>query len=386
MTRAIVLGPMLLAAQLLAGCDSNPAASSAPPPPPVTVARPLQKTITEWDEYTGRFTALETVEVRARVSGFVDSIHFNEGQMIKQGDLLFVIDPRPYRLAVEQAKADVERAKAKLEIASLDVQRGTPLARTQALTERELDTRKSTERDAAGQVASAEAAVKQAELNLEWTEVRAPIGGRISDKRVDAGNLITGGPTGATLLTVIVSIDPIHFIFDGSEADFLRYVRLAAAGGRPSSRDVQNPVSVRLADETEFKHQGRMDFVDNVLNPRTGTIRGRAVFDNKDGLLTPGFFGRLRLFGGEHEALLVPDGAIASDQSSKIVFTVADDGTVGTKLIELGPMVDGLRVIRTGLAPTDRIVIDGLQRARPGGKVTAQDGKVEAAASTAAAQ
>jgi RND family efflux transporter MFP subunit len=386
MTRAIVLGPMLLAAQLLAGCDSKPVAGSAPPPPPVTVARPLQKTITEWDEYTGRFTALETVEVRARVSGFIDSVHFKEGQIVKQGDLLFVIDPRPYRLAVEQAKADVERAKAKLEIASLDVQRGTPLARTQALTERELDTRKSTERDAAGQVGSAEAAVKQAELNLEWTEVRAPIGGRISDKRVDSGNLITGGQTGATLLTVIVSIDPIHFIFDGSEADFLHYLRLAIAGGRPSSRDAQNPVSVRLSDESDFKHQGRMDFVDNVINPKSGTIRGRAVFDNKDGFLTPGVFGRLRLFGGEHEALLVPDGAIASDQSSKIVFTVADDGTVGTKLIEPGPMVDGLRVIRSGLAPTDRIVIDGLQRARPGAKVTAQDGKIEAAAPAIAAQ
>jgi membrane fusion protein, multidrug efflux system len=385
MTRAIVLGAMLLATQLLAGCDSKPVAGAAPPPPPVTVARPLQKTITEWDEYTGRFTALETVEVRARVSGFIDSVHFKEGQIVKQGDLLFVIDPRPYRLAVEQAKADVERAKAKLEIASLDVQRGTPLARTQALTERELDTRKSTERDAAGQVGSAEAAVKQAELNLEWTEVRAPIGGRISDKRVDSGNLITGGQTGATLLTVIVSIDPIHFIFDGSEADFLHYLRLAVAGGRPSSRDAQNPVSVRLADESDFKHQGRMDFVDNVINPKSGTIRGRAVFDNKDGFLTPGVFGRLRLFGGEHEALLVPDGAIASDQSSKIVFTVADDGTVGTKLIELGPMVDGLRVIRSGLAPTDRIVIDGLQRARPGAKVTAQDGKIEAAAPAATA-
>jgi RND family efflux transporter MFP subunit len=254
------------------------------------------------------------------------------------------------------------------------------------LTERELDTRKSTERDAAGQVTSTEAARKQAELNLEWTEVRAPIGGRISDKRVDAGNLITGGSTGATLLTLIVSIDPIHFVFDGSEADFLRYLRLAAAGERPSSRDAQNPVSVRLADETEYKHQGRMDFVDNVMNPKTGTIRGRAIFDNRDGLLTPGFFGRLRLFGGEHEALLVPDNAIASDQSSKIVFAVADDGTVGTKLIELGPMVDGLRVVRSGLAPTDRIVIDGLQRARPGQKVTAQDGKIEAAAPAAAAR
>ena len=204
-----------------------------------------------------------------------------------------------------------------------------PLVRSQTVTEREFDTRRSTERDAAAQVASLEAALKQAELNLEWTEVRAPISGRISDKRVDAGNLITGGQTGATLLTVIVSIDPIHFVFDGSEADFLRYMRLAAGGARPSSRDVQNPVSVRLADETEYKHHGRMDFVDNALNPKTGTIRGRAVFDNKDGLLTPGFFGRLRLFGGEHEALLVPDSAIASDQASKIVFTVADDGTVG---------------------------------------------------------
>ena len=385
MTRAIVLGPMLLAAQLLAGCDSKPVAGSAPPPPPVTVARPLQKTITEWDEYTGRFTALETVEVRARVSGFIDSVHFKEGQIVKQGDLLFVIDPRPYRLAVEQAKADVDRGQAKLEIADLDVQRATPLVRSQTLTEREFDTRQSTQHDAAGQVASAQAALKQAQLNLEWTEVRAPIGGRISDKRVDAGNLITGGQSGATLLTVIVSIDPIHFVFDGSEADFLRYVRLAAAGGRRSSRDAQNPVSVRLADETDYKHPGRMDFVDNVLNPKTGTIRGRAIFDNKDGLLTPGFFGRLRLFGGEHDGLLVPDGAVASDQSSKIVFTVAEDGTVGTKLVELGPMVDGLRVIRSGLAPTDRIVIDGLQRARPGGKVTAQDGKIEPVPAAAAA-
>ena len=376
MVRASFRASLLILAPLLAGCDGKPAAN-VPPPPPVTVAHPLQKTITEWDEFTGRFTAIETVEVRARVSGFIDSIHFNEGQMVKRGDLLFVIDRRPYELAVEQAKAEVERAKAKLEIASLDVQRAAPLVRSQALTEREFDTRKSTERDAAGQVGSAVAALKQAELNLEWTQVRAPTTGRISDRRVDAGNLITGGQTGATLLTVIVSIDPIHFLFDGSEADFLRYLRLAASGARPSSRDVQNPVSVRLADETDYAHHGHMDFVDNQLNAKTGTIRGRAVFENKDGLLTPGFFGRLRLFGGEHEALLVPDNAIASDQSRKIVFIVADDGTVGTKLIDLGPIVDGLRVVRSGLAPTDRIVIDGLQRARPGQKVKPEDGKIE---------
>jgi RND family efflux transporter MFP subunit len=346
----------------------------------VTVARPLQKTITEWDEYTGRFAALDTVEIRARVSGFIDSIHFKDGQLVKQGDPLFDIDPRPYRLAVEQAKADVERAQAKLEIANLDVERAAPLVRSQTLTAREFDTRRSTQRDAAGAVGAAEAALKQSELNLEWTQVRAPISGRISDRRVDAGNLISGGQTGATLLTVIVSLDPIHFVFDGSEADFLRYLRLAAAGVRPSSRDAQNPVSVRLADETDYKHEGRMDFVDNVLNPKTGTIRGRAILENKDGLLTPGYFGRMRLFGGTRDSLLVPDSAIASDQASKIVFTVADDGTVGVKRVELGPIVEGLRVIRSGLEAGDRIVIEGLPRARPGQKVTAEDGKIEAAA------
>jgi RND family efflux transporter MFP subunit len=391
MMRALLLSTLILTGLVLAGCDGKPTAkASAPPAPPVTVSKPLQKNITEWDEYTGRFVAVERVEVRARVSGFIDSIHFQEGQIVKQGDLLFVIDPRPYRLAVEQAKADLERAKAKYEIAALDVQRATPLVNNQTLTQREYDTRRATERDASGQVGSAEAALKTAELNLEWTEVRAPIAGRISDKRVDAGNLITGGPTGATLLTDIVSIDPIHFVFDGSEADFIRYVRLAKAGERPSSRDVQNPVAVRLADETEFKHQGRMNFVDNAVNARTGTIRGRAVFENKDGLLTPGFFGRLRLFGGEHEALLIPDSAIASDQSRKIVFTVADDGTVGTKLVDLGPIVDGLRVIRSGLDASDRIVIDGLQRARPGSKVKPEEGKIEppktAASSSASAK
>jgi RND family efflux transporter MFP subunit len=209
--------------------------------------------------------------------------------------------------------------------------------------------------------------------------VHAPIGGRISDKRVDAGNLITGGTTGTTLLTSIVTLDPIHFIFDASEADFIRYLRLAKAGTRPSSRDVQNPVAVRLADEADYKHTGRMDFVDNVVSARTGTIRGRAIFDNKDGLLTPGFFGRLRLFGGTVDALLIPDGAIASDQASKIVFTVADDGTVGTKKVELGPIVDGLRVVRSGLTANDRIVVEGLARARPGQKVTPENGTIKAA-------
>jgi multidrug efflux system membrane fusion protein len=378
MTRALPLCAVLLAASVLAGCDNKPAANAGSQLPAVTVSRPIQQKIRGWDEYTGRFVAVKTVEVRARVSGFIDSIHFKDGQIVKQGDLLFVIDARPYRFAVEQAKAEVERARSKYEIATLDLERATPLLRSQTVTEREFDTRRATQREASGAVGAAEALLKQAELNLEWTEVRAPIDGRISDRRVDAGNLITGGQTGATLLTSIVSIDPIHFAFDGSEADFIRYARLAAAGARPSSRDVQNPVAVRLADETEYKHLGRMDFVDNVVSTRTGSIRGRAIFENKDGLLTPGFFGRLRLFGGERDAFLLPDSAIASDQANKIVFTVAEDGTVAIKRVELGPIVDGLRVIRSGLAPEDRVVVEGLARARPGQKVKPEDGKIEA--------
>jgi RND family efflux transporter MFP subunit len=378
MIRVLLLYAGILATQLLTGCDNKPAASSGPGLPAVTVSRPVQQKITEWDEYTGRFVAVKTVEIRARVSGFIDSIHFKDGQIVKQGDLLFIIDPRPYRLAVEQATADRDRARAKLAIATHDVERATPLVRSQSVTEREFDTRKSTQEDASAAVMSADAALKQAQLNLEWTEVRAPIAGRISDRRVDAGNLIAGGQSGATLLTSIVSIDPIHFVFDGSEADFIHYLRLAAAGERPSSRDVQNPVAVRLADESDYKHLGRMDFVDNVVNAKTGTIRGRAIFDNKDGLLTPGFFGRVRLFGGEHDALLLPDSAIASDQSNKIVFTVAADDTVGVKRVELGPLAHGLRVIRSGLNTGDRVVIEGLARARPGQKVKAEDGKIEA--------
>jgi multidrug efflux system membrane fusion protein len=378
MIRVLLLYAGILAIQLLTGCDNKPAASSGPGLPAVTVSRPVQQKITEWDEYTGRFVAVKTVEIRARVSGFIDSIHFKDGQIVKQGDLLFIIDPRPYRLAVEQATADRDRTRAKLAIARSDVERATPLLRSQSVTEREFDTRKSTQEDASAAVMSADAALKQAQLNLEWTEVRAPIAGRISDRRVDAGNLIAGGQSGATLLTSIVSIDPIHFVFDGSEADFIHYLRLAAAGERPSSRDVQNPVAVRLADESDYKHLGRMDFVDNVVNAKTGTIRGRAIFDNKDGLLTPGFFGRVRLFGGEHDALLLPDSAIASDQSNKIVFTVAADDTVGVKRVELGPLAHGLRVIRSGLNAGDRVVIEGLARARPGQKVKAEDGKIEA--------
>ena len=377
-SKSAVSATLMAVAVLLAGCDGK-RASDAPPAPVVTVSKPLQREITEWDEYTGRFAAVATVEVRPRVSGFIDSIHFKDGEVVKQNDLLFTIDQRPYKFAAAQARADLQRARAKLEIADLDYQRALPLVRNQTVTEREFDTRRSTQKDAAAATESAEAILQQAQLNLEWTEVRAPIAGRISDRRVDAGNLVVGGSVGATLLTTIVSIDPIYFIFDGSEADFLHYLRLAAAGTRPSSRDAPNPVAVRLSDEADFTHEGRMDFVDNAVSIKTGTMRARAIFPNKDGLLTPGFFGRLRLFGGHHESLLVPDSAISSDQSSKIVYVVAEDGTVGVKRVELGAMVDDLRVIRTGLESSDTVVIDGLARARPGQKVRTESRSIQAA-------
>ncbi len=358
---------------ILAGCDQNSASDAnakPPPPPPVTVAVPLKKSITEWDEFTGRFEAVESVEVRARVSGFLDSVHFTDGQIVKKGDLLFVIDKRPFEIAVDQAKAEVAQNQAQLDLANSDVERARPLMERRTLTAREFESRETTARGALGALAAARAQLKNAELNLEWTEVVAPVSGRISDPRADVGNLVSGGLDSSTVLTRIVSLDPIHFTFDGSEADYLKYSRLARSGLRPSSRDAANPVAVKLIDEDEFVHKGKMDFVDNALDPQSGTIRGRAIFNNKDHLLLPGMFGRMRLFGGKFDAFLIPDAAIAADQSRKIVLTVTADGTVATKVIKLGPIVDGLRVVRSGLTENDRIIISGLLRARPGQKVT----------------
>ncbi len=356
-------------------------AQGAPPAPMVTVASPIQKKVTQWDEYTGRFEAREQVEVRARVSGFVDRIHFRDGQLIKKGDLLFTIDQRPYKLAVDAARADIARARAQVALADNEVDRAEGLTRNQTITVRDLDQRKSNLAVArAGQQAS-EANLKIAELNMEWTEVKAPIDGRISDKRIDAGNLISGGQTGATLLTTIVSIDPINFIFEASEADYLRYARLNQSGERLSGREQAQPVQVRLADEAEWTRQGQLTFVDNQLNTRSGTIRGRALMDNKDQFLTPGTFGRMRLFGGEFEALLVPDAVIASDQTRKVVMILGPENKVVPKPVVLGQIVDGLRVIRSGLSLTDRVIINGTANpmVRPGSVVNPQPGEIKPA-------
>lgn len=372
----------LLVCAILLGSIAPAFAQGGPPALAVTVAPPIAKRITQWDEYSGRFEAVNTVEVRPRVSGFIDKLHFKDGQLVKAGDLLFTIDQRPFQLAVETARAEIARTEAQVELGVNEVERALPLVKSGAVTQRDLEQRQSALAVARAARQAAEASLKIAELNLEWTEVRAPIDGRISDRRTGAGNLVSGGQQGATLLTTIVPTDPIHFIFEASEADHLRYVRLAKSGSRPSSREVSNPVRIKLADEETWTREGKMDFVDNQLNPRSGTMRGRAVVENADQLLSPGLFGKLRLFGGDIDALLVPDAAIVADQARKIVFVVGSDSVVVGKPVELGPLAEGLRVVKSGLDPSDRVIIEGIANpaVRPGAKVDAKPGEIATAA------
>jgi membrane fusion protein, multidrug efflux system len=338
---------------------------------PVSVSHPLTKHITTWDEYSGRFVAVKSVEVRPRVSGFIDKVNFTDGATVRQGDLLFTIDQRPFAIAVESAKAETARAAAQVSLAVADVARARPLLGTNAISGRDFDQRSANLAVAQAQLQVARAALKAAELNLEWSEVRAPIAGRISDKKVNEGNLVNGGAGNTTLLATIVSLDPIQFLFEASESDYLRYTRANISGARPSSRRVSNPVRIRLADEQDWPHEGRMDFVDNQLDPHTGTIRGRAIVENKDELLSPGIFGRIQLFAGEIDAILVPDRAIISDQTRKIVFALDADDKIVPKVVVLGPMHEGMRVVLSGLDASDRIVVDGIANpaVRPGVKV-----------------
>jgi RND family efflux transporter MFP subunit len=346
----------------------------------VTVATPLARKVVQWDEYTGRFEASERVAVRPRVSGYIDSVHFSDGADVKQGDLLFTIDRRPFEIAVEAARADLARAQAQVTLGQVDYQRAQELVRSATTSVRDLDQRKANLDTAQAQVMAAQAALRNAQLNLEWTSVRAPISGRVSDRRVDAGNLVTGGQDGANILTTIVKLDPIYFVFEGSEADYIRYQRLNREGQRQSSRGAANPVRIQLADETGWPHAGKMNFVDNEVNARSGTIRGRAILDNHDLFFSPGTFGRLQLFGGTVDALLIPDEAIASDQARKVVFTVGPDNKIAPKPVTLGGFSLGLRVITGGLQPSDRVVLNGLANpfVRPGAVVSPEAGEIKA--------
>lgn len=355
----------------LYGC-SRGAEGQAPGAPPVTVATPLRQQVVDWDEFTGRFEAVEAVDVRARVGGYIQAVHFRDGQTVQRGQLLFTLDPRPAQAALAQARAQVAQAQSQMSLAQANLARSESLLASQAVSQAEYDSNKAAVEAAEANLAAANAATRTAQLNLEYTRVTAPVSGRVSDRRVDPGNVVAGGSSAGDVLTTIVSGGPIHFVFDGSEAVALKYMR---EGGSNQGA----PVRIRLQDEAQFSHTGRLDFSDNRIDTGSGVIRLRAVVPNADGFLRPGMFGRAQVAGAEaYDALLVPDTAISTDQARRTVYVVAQDGLVTPKAVQLGPVVQGLRVIKSGLAPTDRVIIAGLQRAaQPGAKVTAQNGRIQ---------
>ncbi|MFY9758519.1 MAG: efflux RND transporter periplasmic adaptor subunit [Pseudolabrys sp.] len=369
---ARVVALPLAIATLVASCGEGQKQAS-PPPPAVTVAEPVKRTVFDYDEYVGRFTAINSVEVRARVSGYLDKLHFKDGQLVKQGDLLFTIDKRPFQNTLDQARANLVQAQSNVAFTESDYTRGQQLVRDKTITDQTFEQRAQAFRNAKASVSANEAAVRQAELDLEFTELRAPINGRIGDRRVTPGNLVTGGTGGnTTLLAIIVSTDPIYFEFTFDEASYLRYERLAKEGGQDvASRNAGVQVALKLIDEKDFDHEGRMDFVDNVIDRSTGTIRGRAVFSNPSAVFTPGMFARVRVPGSPpYEALLVPDAAIGTEQAKKYVIVVDAQDTARQKYVTPGQLTsDNLRVIKDGIGPDDRIVVSGLMQARPGTKV-----------------
>ncbi|MBA4804644.1 MAG: efflux RND transporter periplasmic adaptor subunit [Brevundimonas sp.] len=368
-TVKIVAASALMAAALY-GCSPRSEAQ-APPAPGVTVATPLVREVQDWDEFTGRFEAVQSVDVRARVGGYISGVHFRDGDYVRRGQLLFTLDPRPAQAALAAARAQLSQAQAQLTLARSELARAETLLESQAISQAEADTRRGALQTAEAAIAAANANVRARQLDLEFTRVTAPISGRVSDRRVDPGNLVAGGSSAADVLTTVVSSSPIHFVFDGSEAVLLKYQRQARQGAAP--------VQVRLQDETGFSRSGTLDFTDNAVDTASGVIRLRAVIPNADGFLKPGMFGQARLAGaGTYRAMLVPDAAVATDQARRIVYVVAADGSVAPRPVELGPLVDGLRVVRSGLRPDDRVIINGVQRIQaPGMKVQARNGRIQ---------
>jgi len=366
------------ATMMVAVLAAGSAAAQTPSPPPVTVAKPLQREITDWNEYTGQFTATESVEIRARVSGYLTEIHFEDGQFVKKGDLLFVIDPRPFQIALDSAKAQVEQATAKLDLANRQLARAAELRQRDNIPASTYDERVQDVQEGKAELDAAHAAVASAELDLEFSHITAPMSGHVSRHEVSLGNLVFGGTSGTTtLLTTIVATDPIYCTFDISEADLLAYQH-AAASGELKEGAGGLAIEGRLIDEKTWTLKGRLNFVENEVDRGSGTLRARAVFPNPDSRILAGQFGRLRVpASAPHQALLVPDAAILSDQSQKLLMVVRDDGTVEPHRVTLGALFDTLRVITSGITPNDRVIINGLLRAHPGGKVAPQDGKIE---------
>ena len=353
---------------LLAGCGRHPS-QIAPPPPVVSVVQPVEREVVEWDEYIGRLESPATVEIRARVSGYLDKVHFKEGKPVKKGDLLVTIDPRPYQAEFDRADAEYQRTQSQAELAKNDFERANRLILTKAISDEDLDTKAKNYSTILAAVRSAKAAADLARLNLGFTEIRAPIDGRISSALITEGNLVSGGVSGAgaSLLTTLVSLDPLYCYGSADERAILKYIRLSREGKRDSARDFDIPAEMQLADETGFPHKGHMDFVDNRVDPNTGTLRARGVFPNPDHSLSPGFFARLRIPGsGKYPALLIPDRALGSDQAQKFVYVVNSEQKVEFRPVKIGPMIDGLRVVKEGLKPGQQIIAEGLLRVRPG--------------------
>lgn len=365
-------GKMLAAAALgmvmaLSAC-SDDAGPAAPPPPTVTVARPIVRELVDWDEYVGRFEAIDDVEVRPRATGYLSAVHFTDGQYVRKGQLLFTVDPRPARAALGQARAQLAEAEANLANARTELARTQTLVAARAASQEELESRRAAVRSGEAQVTGAQSLVRARTLDLGFTRVTAPISGRISERRVDPGNSVTADQT---ILTTIVSVDPLHFKFRGSEAMLLKYQRQGSGTAKGT------PVRVRLPDEADFAHPGRLDFVDNAVDVNGGTIQARAVIPNPDGFLKPGMTGNLRLEASRpYQAMLVPEASITADGSRRIVYVVAKDGTVAARPVDTGPLSNGLRVIRSGLTRDDQVIVGGIQRAQPGQKVTAKPGTV----------
>ncbi|MXO66426.1 efflux RND transporter periplasmic adaptor subunit [Altericroceibacterium endophyticum] len=365
-----ILAAIVVSWWLLTG-EQAPAA--APPVPTVTVASPLQQEVTEWDDFIGRFEASRSVDVRPRVSGQITRVHFTDGQFVRSGTPLFTIDARPYRAALAEAQARVETINSALALSRSNLDRARRLIEEDAVAATEIDRLEAEVRANEASLAAAKAAVRSRALDVEFTTVRAPISGRISDRRVDAGNLVAaGGGDANTLLTTINAIDPIYFSFEGSEAMFLK--------ARREGLDGDTPIEIRLADEDDFRWHGTLDFTDNALDQQSGTVRARAILRNGEGFLTPGLFGNMRMAtGGTSEALLVPDTAVTTDQTRKLLLVVGDDDTVAAREVQLGPIVNGLRVIHSGIKASDRVIISGVQMAMPGQKVKPKAGQIKGA-------